>query len=152
MATTTFEELYSDFLFKVQDYQQRNLYLRDEKVATNLCLSFLKIFIFKFTNCKKDIQNPNLDLCVFNVELTLTEKDILTNLMVEAWLNRVCLDITQMNLTLNDNDFKHFAEEKNLEKKIETRDRQREINAQQMWDYDFKNVPWTDWASGNYAL
>ena len=48
--------------------------------------------------------------------------------------------------------FKHFAEEKNLEKKIETRDRQREINAQQMWDYDFKNVPWTDWASGNYAL
>ena len=72
--------------------------------------------------------------------------------MVEASLNRVCLDITQMNLTLNDNDFKHFAEEKNLEKKIETRDRQREINAQQMWDYDFKNVPWTDWASGNYAL
>ena len=48
--------------------------------------------------------------------------------------------------------FKHFAEEKNLEKKIETRDRQREINAQQMWDYDFKNVPWTDWSSGNYAL
>ena len=121
MATTTFEELYSDFLFKVQDYQQRNLYLRDVKVATNLCLSFLKTAIAKFTNCKKDIQNPNLDLCVFNVELTLTEKDILTNLMVEAWLNRVCLDITQMNLTLNDNDFKHFAEEKNLEKKIETR-------------------------------
>ena len=104
LATTTFEELYSDFLFKVQDYQQRNLYLRDEKVATNLCLSFLKTAIAKFTNCKKDIQNPNLDLCVFNVELTLTEKDILTNLMVEAWLNRVCLDITQMNLTLNDND------------------------------------------------
>ena len=65
MATTTFEELYSDFLFKVQDYQQRNLYLRDEKVATNLCLSFLKTAIAKFTNCKKDIQHPNLDLCVF---------------------------------------------------------------------------------------
>lgn len=105
MANTTFEELYSDFLFKVQDYQHRNLYLRDEKVATNLCLSFLKTAIAKFTNCKKDIQNPNLDLCIFNVELSLVEKEILTNLMLEAWLNRVCLDITQMNLTLNDNDW-----------------------------------------------
>lgn len=137
---------------KVQDYQQRNLFLRDEKVATNLCLSYLKTAIAKFTNCKKDIYNPNLDLCVFNVDLDIKEKDILTNLMVEAWMNRICLDIRQMNITLSDTDFKHFSEEKNLEKKTEVRDRLREINAQDMWEYGFSKVPWTDWAAGNYAL
>lgn len=152
MANTTFEEIYSIFLNKIQDYKQRNLFIHDEKVAINLCQSYLINAISKFKNCKKDILHPNIELGEFNFELDIVEKEILSGLMVEAWINRVVLDITQMNLTLNDLDFKHFAEAQNLKEKSELRDKIREINSQDMWNYGFDNVPWNDWASGNYAL
>ncbi len=100
---TTFEEIYALFLSKVQDWKQRNLFLTDAQVATDLCKSYLLKAIAKFDLCK-DIQHPNEKLGQFNVELSIKEKDILTGLMVEAWMDRVCLDITQMSLTLNDTD------------------------------------------------
>lgn len=152
MPNTSFEEIYQEFLSKVQDYKMRNLFLSDVNVATNLLHSYLLKAIAKFTNCRKDIKNPDEKKGEFNVSLNLVEKDILTGLMVEAWMDRVILDITQMNLTLNDNDFKHYAEATNFDKKSEIRDKIREINAQDMWNYDFDNTNWQDWASGNYQL
>lgn len=152
MPNTTFEEIYKIYLNKIQDYKQKNLFIQDEKVAINLCQSYLLNAISKFKNCKQDILYPNLELGEFNVELNIVEKEILAGLMVESWINRVVLDITQMNLTLNDNDFKHFAEEKNMKEKSELRDKIREINSQDMWNYGFDNVPWKEWANGNYAL
>lgn len=152
MNNTKFEVLYKIFLFKVQDYKQRNLFLKNENVATELCQSYLLKAIAKFTNCKKDIMHPNLELGEFNVELDILEQDIITNLMVEAWLDRLIMDITQMNLNLNDNDFKHYSEEKNLAGKSELRDRTREINSQQIWDYDFRTTNWTEWANGNFGI
>ncbi len=148
---TTFEEIYALFLDKVQDWKHRNLFLSDAQVATNLCKSYLFKAIAKFDLCKK-IQHPNEELAQFEAELSIKEKDILTGLMVEAWMDRVCLDITQMSLTLSDSDFKHYSEEKNLREKTETRDKIREINAQDMWKYDFDNTSWTEWAGGNYGL
>lgn len=105
MPNTSFEEIYQEFLSKVQDYKMRNLFLSDVNVATNLLHSYLLKAIAKFTNCRKDIKNPDEKKGEFNVSLNLVEKDILTGLMVEAWMDRVILDITQMNLTLNDNDW-----------------------------------------------
>lgn len=152
MENTTFEELYSDFLDKIQDYKQRNLFVTNEKIATNQCLSYLKQAIAKFGSCKKDIFNPNFNLGEFNCTLSIKESDIITNLMVEAWMRRVCLDIRQMNLTLDDNSFEHFSEEKNLKEKSEVYDKLREINSQDMWNYEIENVPWQNWAAGDYGI
>lgn len=152
MPKTTFEDVYQLFLMKIQDYKQKNLFLRDEVAATYLLQSYLRSAIAKFRNCKIDIQHPNMELGEFNAELGIVEMEILTKLMVEAWLDRVILDITQMNLNLNDNDFKHYSEEKNLKEKTEARDKLREINAQMLWHYEWDNVPWNKWASGDYGI
>lgn len=149
---TTFEDVYKVFLNKIQDWKQRNLFLSNEVVAIDLCRSFLMKGIAKFITCQKPIGATPADATSFAFALDITEMDILTSLMVEAWLDRVIMDITQMNLTLTDNDFRHYSEEKNLEKKVEARDRLREINSQDMWNYDFKAIPWLDWSEGNYGI
>ena len=99
---TTFEEIYKIFLSKVQDWQQKRLFLQNESVATALCESYLMKAIAKFTNCELSI---NSDIAAFNQSLSVKEKDIISSLMVEAWMDRIILDVTQMNLTLNDNDW-----------------------------------------------
>ena len=150
--TTSFEEMYKKFLSKVQDFKMKNLFLNNANVAAELCREFLNKAIAKFTCCKKDIRHVNETLGCFNVELDIVEKDILSSLMVEAWLDRLCLDVTQMGLTLQDTDFRHYAEAQNLDKKTMVRDEIREINAQDMWNYSFSNTDFSEWASGNYPL
>ena len=149
---TTFEELYDLFLSKVQDYRMRNAFLNDTNVATAMLHKYLIKAIAMFDNCKKDIQNVNEILGQFNCTLDITEKNILTDLMVEAWLNRNIDDLTQININLNDTTFKHASEANNLDKKMELRDRLREITRQDMWMYDFKHTDFEKWASGNYDI
>ena len=152
MSCTTFEEIYEIFLFKVQDYKQRNLFLKDANVATSLLQSYLTSAIAKFKECKKDIKNPDLKLGQFNCQLDIVEKNILANLMVEAWFDRMIDDIIQMNDRLSDTDFKTFSTANNMKEKSELRDKRREINDQDMWHYSFSNVPWAEWANGNYGI
>lgn len=152
MNNTSFEEIYELFLSKIQDYKIRNLFSVDSNVATDLCQKFLYGAIAKFRSCRKDIKTVNKEIGEFNVTLDITEQEILSNLMVEVWMNRNIMNITEMGLNLNDNDFKHYSEEKNLSGKQAARDEIREITSQEIWHYEFDNNLWRDWAAGNYGI
>lgn len=149
---TTFEELYELFLSKVQDYRLRNAFLSDVNIATAMCYKYLIQAISKFTSCRNDIQHPNTELAQFNCTLSVDEKNILTDLMVESWIDRNIQDLTQININLNDSTFKHASEANNLNAKMELRDRLREIVHQSMWMYDFNNTDFNTWVSGEYNL
>lgn len=152
MNPTRFEEIYRLFLYTIQDFSLKNLFENDSDIAEDMMEVFLLRAIPKFINCRKDIQNVDIDNKTFKDNLDLTEKNILCDLMIITWLDRVINDITQMNLSLTDSDFKHYSEEKNLKEKTEYSDKLREKVSQAMVDYGLLHTPFSQWAVGNYDL
>lgn len=152
MANTTFEEIYRLFLNQIQDYRIKKLFVEDINSAEDMLETYLIKSIPDFTNCVKSITDANTTDKTFNVELDIEEKGILSDLMVIAWMNWSINNITQMELTLDDTDFKHYSEERNLSGKLNHRNMLREIADQKMINYGFKHTPFKEWAAGNYGL
>lgn len=151
MFGTKFSEIYHLFLNSIQDYHIKNLFKSDVNIAEDLLETFLMKAIPKFKNCSKNMDIDTINKC-FKSDLDIEEKSIITNLMLLSWLDYVVNDITQMNLSLNDNDFKHYSEEKNLKEKSSYADRLREKVSQEMVDYGLYRTPFADWAVGKYDL
>lgn len=101
---TLFSEVYSDFLSKVTD----DMYISWTEAETYLDIeTFLKTAIYRFTMPKKNLRDYNLDYedvessgkgC-FNVKLDYEEINILSELMILAWLQRQLADssLTRLN-------------------------------------------------------
>ena len=152
MGLTKFEDIYHLFLNSIQDYHIKNLFLEDQALAEDLLETFMIRGLSKFRNCEKDISNLDLENKEFLVDLNIEEQNIITDLMILSWMDHVVNDIIQMNLTLTDNDFKHFSEEKNLREKSMYADRLREKTSQEMVEYGLHRTPFSEWADGNYGL
>lgn len=149
---TKFESIYSLFLATIQDYHISKLFETDLDIAEDLLQTFLIRAVHKFKNCIKPIQNLDLEAKSFNTELDINEINILSDLMVLSWLEWNNNNILQMNFSLNDNDFRHYSEEKNLKEKTSYTDRWREEVEQEMVDYGLYRTPFKEWAVGNYEL
>ena len=149
---TKFESIYSLFLATIQDYHISKLFETDLDIAEDLLQTFLIRAVHKFKNCIKPIQNLDLEAKSFNTELDINEINILSDLMVLSWLEWNNNNILQMNFSLNDNDFRHYSEEKNLKEKTSYTDRWREEVEQEMVDYGLYRKPFKDWAVGKYEL
>ena len=149
---TKFESIYSLFLATIQDYHISKLFETDLDIAEDLLQTFLIRAVHKFKNCIKPIQNLDLEAKSFNTELDINEINILSDLMVLSWLEWNNNNILQMNFSLNDNDFRHYSEEKNLKEKTSYTDRWREEVEQEMVDYGLYRTPFKDWAVGKYEL
>lgn len=104
MQNTSFEEIYHLFLNMIQDYTIRNLFMNRIEVAKDMMQTFLIRSVPKFYNCVKDIKNLNIEAEEFNCVLDIDEKNIISELMVQSWLDWIINDITQMNINLNDTD------------------------------------------------
>lgn len=152
MANTRFEEVYKNFLNSIQDYRIKRLFEEEPSVANDMLCMFLESAVSKFVTCRKPIASTDFSQGEFNSELELKEKIILKDCMILAWMEWVINDITQMNWALNDNDFKHYSEEKNLREKSEYTDRLREKVNQDMMEYDIAHTPFADWGMGNFGL
>lgn len=149
---TTFQEIYKLFLNSINDYHIRNLFKEDVTVAEDLLYTLLLRSIPKFYNCVKDIKNVDAAGGTFLCQLDVEECNILSELMVCAWLDLVINDIRQMNLHLSDNDFKHFSEESNLRQKSEYCDRVREKATQDMVNYGLYRTDFSAWGEGDYGV
>ena len=151
MNNKEFSEIYHIFLNSIQDYHLKNLFQENIEFAEDMLQTFLMKAVVNFYNCDK-IKNVDTVSGEFNCELTIEEKHILANFMLLAWLDYNINDITQMEINLNDSDFKHYSEEKNLEKKVEYANKLREITMQSMTIYGLHNTDFKQWAVGNYGL
>ena len=149
---TTFDTIYGQFLSTIQDYHIKNLFVDAPDVGEDLLASFLCRAVSQFKNCVKNIKSFNKDEKSFNVDLDIDEVNILSDLMVLNWMDWNANNVVQMNISLTDNDFKHFSEEKNLKEKTEYADRWREKVLQAMVDYGLYRTNYREWAVGNYGL
>lgn len=104
MQNTSFEEIYHLFLNMIQDYTIRNLFMNKIEIAKDMMQTFLVRSVPKFYNCTKDIKNLNIEAEEFNCILDIDERNIISELMVQSWLDWIINDITQMNINLNDTD------------------------------------------------
>lgn len=101
---TTFADIYRLFLSSIQDYKLKNLFIEDLPTAEDKLETYLLKAIPEFINCTKCIADIDEVQKCFKVSLTLVEKGILSDLMLLQWMNQVCYNIAQMDLTLTDND------------------------------------------------
>jgi hypothetical protein len=150
---TLFSDINQLALVSIRDYKIDKLFTTND-IATfeSQMKGYLLKAIPKFTNCKYDLDSiTDITNSQFTNDLSLTEQTILSDLQVIEWLNSKILDITQLNLHLNDTDFKRYSEAQNLTAKMNTRNILRETINQDMENYSIKNIPWSDWMSGNYG-
>lgn len=147
-TNTTFDEIYDLALISFKDYKLDALYDTSPTDFTNVLQGYLYKAIPKFTNCVQDLEDFNSTTKAFNSVLTLTEKVVLSDFLVIEWMTPQILDIVQMELHLNDTDFKHYSEERNLKGKIEAQNILIERIDKQTTSYGLKNIPWTDWGNG----
>lgn len=106
-----------------------------------------------FTNCVQDLSNRDDAAKTFNLKLTDLEQSILADWTVVAWLDREINDVTQITGMMQNKVEAHRYSEASLlkEKTFHKVKLQEDINKKQT-DYGLLNVPWKDWARGNYGI
>lgn len=149
-AWTKFDEIYKIFLNGISnDYRIKQMFLNNEAVAEDMLLTWLTKAVAYFTDCLQDIENNfDMDNNRFTLSLTLTEKVILADLMLLAWMDWNINNITQMNLSLQDSDFNRHAETQNLRGKVSCANEWRERVYHQISEYTHKDITIADWATG----
>ena len=149
---TTYDEIYDLALVTLRDYNLDDLYASSPTNFKAYFKGFLIRAIPKFTNCQQDLSDRNDTTSTFNITLTDKEKDILASLTNITWVQKEIKDITQMNLHMNDTDFRHFSEAQNLDAKRKLWVHEREIVNQDMTDYGLSNVDWSAWGNGEFGV
>jgi len=149
---TTFDEIIDLAKISFNDYKLDQLYNISIDDFTTYMSGFVVKSIPKFYDCKQNLESVNLMTNTFPFELTLTEKVILSDFTVIEWMTSKILDITQMNLHLNDTDFRHYSEAQNLTAKTNVQNILIERVNQNATSYGIKNIPWSDWANGNFGI
>lgn len=147
---TSFDEIHDLSLTVIRDYKIDQLYNISIDDFNAFMDGFLLRSIPQFTNCKTNLNDYDLVLRQFNQTISLIEKLILSNFEVITWMDSKILDITQLQNVLNNTDFKMYSQAQNLKAKIDTREILKENNNQLMVDYGLQNIPWLEWAEGNF--
>jgi len=83
----------------------------------------------------------------FTENLTLEHKVILSRLMVLSWLAKTIREVTQMQLFIQDRDFKTHSAAQNLTAKQEIYKEMKEEISNLLVYYGFKNTNWDNWDS-----
>lgn len=141
---TEYSDVYELFLGAIQDYKIDKLFAIDQDDAEAYMKTFMIRAIPYFDNCKQNLEDRNNTTGVFSITLTTDEMVILSNLMAVEWLKKETNDLRQMQLHLNDKDFRTYAEANNLKEKRETMNTIREDAERLMTKYSQKNIDWNN--------
>ena len=146
---TPFTTIYDQFSMFVKDYRLVTLYNTSPTDFATYLSGWLIPAITDFKNC-----NQSLAYATQSFTATLTEENIkiLALLMKKYWLKKEVNDITQMELHVQDRDFRTHSENANLKEKKELYAQELEELSQMLVDYGLDNDSmWTTWIdSGIY--
>jgi hypothetical protein len=140
---TPYSDIFELFLASVRDYKLDDL-MEDSQSSLETYLKPLLIkAIPNFYDCTQNLEDRNDSTLTFNIDLTTSEKVILSNLLLIEWLTKEVNDVLQMSLHLNDRDFKTYSESKNLYAKRQHLTMTKEEVEKQITAYGYKNVDWS---------
>jgi len=146
-----FSEIFDLFMVQVKDWRLQSLYESSTLDFEVYLSGFLMLSIPQFEEVCNQSLAHNEEAKEFTELLTLDNKTILSKLMVEKWLEKEVQDVNQMNLHLQDRDFKVYSESQNLKEKSLHLDKTKEYNSQTMTVYSYsKSTDWANWLSGTF--
>lgn len=140
---TAYETVYSAFRDKVTDYDLIDMTDADE---SSILFGYMKSAISKFGRiCNKLNDRKDTD-SQFNSDLTDTEIDILSELMVESWTKPKLYDSEKLRNSLSTKDYSFFSPA-NLLNQLRELNKQAKKNARAMMnEYSILN---SEFASKN---
>lgn len=150
MAGTPLSDVYDIFMSQLSDYRLMALFTTSTTDFENFLESWLVYSINDFDICNQDLTFDSTTK-LFAATLTSKNKTILATLMIKYWLTKNVNDITQMNLHINDRDFKIASEANNLKEKMAQLNIFKEQCSQMLIDYGYKNLDWSQWFSQNFS-
>jgi len=146
--STPYCEIFNLFLFNIQDYLIDEMYDTSTEDFEIYATNFLLKAIPSFNQCKQDLDDRDDTARVFNVTLTLTEKNILANLMTLYWLVKEINNILEMRNFLVSGDYKAFSAANNLkEKRLWYEELSKDVD-RQMTSYGYNNNNWSSFFEG----
>lgn len=146
-----FSEIFDLFMVQVKDWRLQSLYESSTLDFEVYLSGFLMLSIPQFEEVCNQSLAHNEETKEFTETLSLDNKTILSKLMVEKWLEKEVQDVNQMNLHLQDRDFKVYSESQNLKEKSLHLDKTKEYNSQTMTVYSYsKSTDWANWLSGTF--
>jgi hypothetical protein len=150
MAGTKFADIFDLFMVTIKDWRIQSLFESSVVDFENYLSGFLILAIPEFNVCDQSLEY-DLSKREFMVSLSEENKTILAQLMMQFWLTKEVQDVNQMNLHLQDRDFKVYSESQNLREKSFHLDKVKEYNSQLITRYSYRNgINWSDWLSGNF--
>ena len=146
-----FSEIFDLFMVQIKDWRLQSLYESSTLDFEVYLSGFLMLSIPQFQEVCNQSLSHDEETREFTEILTLDNKTILSKLMVEKWLEKEVQDVNQMNLHLQDRDFKVYSESQNLKEKSLHLDKTKEYNSQTMTVYSYsKSTDWAGWLSGTF--
>jgi hypothetical protein len=127
---TPYTDVYDFFLSKVEDFS----FVDTEKYPTVEDLKaelrkYLRSAIVRFKQSKIDLKDRDEVLEQFNIDLDDDEKEILSSLMVLAYIQPKITSVQNMEQRLVDREYKTYSQGKHLEEMIKLKkDLQLEIS------------------------
>lgn len=145
---TDFNEVYDNFMVGIKDYRLDTLYNTSLPDFSAYLEGFLVDAITEFYSCNQPLTYSN---GVFDETLSQENISLLAMFMRKVWLEKEIRDIKQMNLSIQDKDFKRYAEANNLSAKRELLILAMEEISVKLTKYEMRNtVDWSAWYGGNY--
>jgi len=152
MAGTKFTEVFDQFIMLVEDYRLVAMYEVSPSDFELYLQGWLIPAISEFIYCDQDL-SYSTTTCEFTQTLTTKNIVILSQIMKKYWLQREIDDVTQMNLRIQDHDFKNYSEAQNMKEKRDRYILEREAISQMLVDYSMNYaIDWSAWFTGDFGI
>lgn len=117
---TTYSDIYELVLSLLSSYKIDDIYIKDgENGIETFFMPYLKIASGELENkAGIDLSNRDDELREFNSKLSDGRQLIIAKYIMIGYLSKETHDIMQMQLHLQDGDFKTYAEKNNLDGKL----------------------------------
>jgi hypothetical protein len=124
--STPYDKLFDSFLSKIED----DLYTNIQFDAEADMMKLLNAAIIAFQFPKVDIFDKDDDLQQFNVDLSLHEIEILSNLMKLEWIKRQINSVSLIKQMIGDKDFRITSQANHLKVLIDLKtETEKEVNS-----------------------
>ena len=152
MATLA-SEVFDLFTSITNDYRFTTIYTSSGSSALNLFLEpWLLFSINDFDSiCDQDL-TYSTSTQSFAETLTIKNKLVLAQIMVRYWLQKEVQNIQQLQLHLQDRDFRTHSENQNLKEKLNLYNAKREEISQALVNYKLEDSDmWEQWNLQNFV-
>jgi hypothetical protein len=116
---TPFQTVFQRFLNKITD---SDLAALPQTNLESIMTDYLQSSIVHFRNCKQKLENYNLTSMQFNIDLTLTEIEILALWMKFQWLDQQINRIELLRQSLSSKDYAMYSQANHLNSLISLRE------------------------------